>query len=163
MLTIQYTVLAQENGLNTIFAYYLNVKKALSKNDVNAVSEEVNEMIIQMNRLNPDLLTQNVRILYKSNKREMIDLLFSMGSSKKINKQKDLFSAFSIKLWSIIKDPMTLDQNVYYQYCPMRKSFWLSNDTVIENPYYGTKMIHCGIIRDKIINHKNTNIPDTLL
>ena len=37
---------------------------------------------------------------------------------------------------------------IYYQHCPMyndgKGANWLSKDSKIKNPYYGSKMLTCG-------------------
>ncbi len=36
------------------------------------------------------------------------------------------------------------EEPVYYQYCPMKDSNWLSKEETIKNPYYGAQMLSCG-------------------
>jgi hypothetical protein len=33
---------------------------------------------------------------------------------------------------------------VYEDYCPMKRSFWLSGGQDIKNPYFGNTMLTCG-------------------
>lgn len=37
-----------------------------------------------------------------------------------------------------------MNHAVYYQYCPMKKAYWLSMEKEIKNPYYGSSMLTCG-------------------
>jgi hypothetical protein len=39
---------------------------------------------------------------------------------------------------------------VYRQYCPMKKSYWLSESPAIENPYYGNQMLTCGEVKETL-------------
>jgi len=42
------------------------------------------------------------------------------------------------------------DAPLYQQYCPMKKSYWLSKDAAIKNPYYGKQMLTCGKVSDTL-------------
>jgi hypothetical protein len=39
---------------------------------------------------------------------------------------------------------------IYQQYCPMKKAAWLSNESAVKNPYYGSSMLTCGNVTDTI-------------
>ena len=45
-------------------------------------------------------------------------------------------------------------EKVYYQYCPMafnnKGAYWLSNQSVIRNPYFGNEMLECGKVEDSV-------------
>ena len=61
-----------------------------------------------------------------------------------IEKQRAAFSDLSTAMWKLIENSGKLSQVVYYDYCPMKKSYWLSNEKEIRNPYYGSSMLSCG-------------------
>ena len=46
------------------------------------------------------------------------------------------------------------DKMVYVQHCPMafdnKGADWLSFDSEIRNPYFGDKMMKCGITKDTL-------------
>jgi hypothetical protein len=42
------------------------------------------------------------------------------------------------------------EAELYVDYCPMKKVFWLSADKAIRNPYYGNMMLSCGNIKETI-------------
>jgi len=39
---------------------------------------------------------------------------------------------------------------VYRTYCPMKKSYWLSEAAAIKNPYYGSEMLTCGEVKQTL-------------
>lgn len=49
-------------------------------------------------------------------------------------------------------------QNLYVQYCPMafddQGAYWVSNERGIKNPYFGDKMMKCGLVKDSLIYKK---------
>ena len=74
----------------------------------------------------------------------MLKTAQKISKTPDIEKQRLIFAELSPALWAAVKDEKSVDQNVYYQYCPMKKSYWLSADSAIRNPYYGNKMLTCG-------------------
>jgi len=32
----------------------------------------------------------------------------------------------------------------------MKDAYWLSNETAIKNPYYGSRMLTCGSVKDTL-------------
>ncbi len=61
-----------------------------------------------------------------------------------LEKQRAAFNDVSTMMWAFVKDSDKVNQSVYYQYCPMKKSYWLSKEEEIKNPYYGSSMLTCG-------------------
>ena len=53
----------------------------------------------------------------------------------------------SVKLFGV-------NEKVYEQFCPMADNdngaYWLSLSEVIENPYFGSKMMKCGSVESVI-------------
>lgn len=82
------------------------------------------------------------------------DLLKAMGKLSKagsIEKQRSAFNDVSTVMWKLVSGADATDQVVYYQYCPMKKAYWLSEEKEIENPYYGASMLNCG----NVVERKN--------
>lgn len=65
-----------------------------------------------------------------------------------IDKQRAAFNDVSALVWKLVKASDNAGQAVYYQYCPMKKSYWLSTEKDIQNPYYGSAMLTCGRVED---------------
>jgi hypothetical protein len=51
-------------------------------------------------------------------------------------------------LKELVKPSDKVNQPVYYQYCPMKKAYWLSKEKDIKNPYYGSSMLTCGKVAE---------------
>lgn len=79
--------------------------------------------------------------LLKSN-----DKLIKAGSD--LEKQRAAFNKVSVLMWQLIKKSAGINHIVYYQYCPMKKAYWLSYDKEIKNPYYGSAMLTCGKVTE---------------
>ncbi|MFD2582468.1 DUF3347 domain-containing protein [Pedobacter vanadiisoli] len=71
-----------------------------------------------------------------------------IAESKDIEHQRDHFTSLSTDFYALVKAVKLNDKPVYYAYCPMKKSYWLSDSEGIKNPYYGNKMLTCGKVTE---------------
>lgn len=73
--------------------------------------------------------------------------------STTIDKQRVHFSSLSALIYNLVKQA-DLDSKYYYQYCPMAfnnsGAYWISEEEVITNPYFGDEMLRCGSTKDII-------------
>lgn len=83
-------------------------------------------------------------------KESLLKAVQKMVKATVIEKQRSAFAEVSPIFWKALKKEK-VSQDVYYQYCPMKKSYWISNEAAIKNPYYGSSMLNCGNVSDKII------------
>jgi hypothetical protein len=73
--------------------------------------------------------------------------------AKHINENKDLahqrghFAKLSNNMYALVFNFKANETEAYLQYCPMKKSSWLSDKKEIRNPYYGNKMLDCGSVK----------------
>ena len=82
------------------------------------------------------------------------------GSAQALSKEATLdakrkeFEMISDALWSLTRTVKYDGEKVYYQYCPMafnnKGAYWLSNQSVIRNPYFGDEMLECGKVEDSV-------------
>lgn len=61
-----------------------------------------------------------------------------------ISHQREHFASLSKNLYEVLKAFRVNNDPIYWQYCPMKKSSWLSETDAIKNPYYGSDMADCG-------------------
>ena len=65
-----------------------------------------------------------------------------------LEKQRAAFQELSAGMWTVIKKKPVSGHAVYYQYCPMKKAYWISDEPAIKNPYYGAAMLTCGRVAE---------------
>ena len=85
-----------------------------------------------------------------------------LSASKTILEERHNFSTITDNLYSLINTVRYDKQIIYYDMCPMafnenEQAFWLSADSAISNPYFGTKhpkyhsgMATCGNVEQEI-------------
>lgn len=101
---------------------------------------------------NSKLASQTAQTLYESvksqdnfdRKPQLLKAAETLSKANAIDKQRGALDAVSQTLWTLVKKAPKPNQAVYYQYCPMKKTYWLSAEKDIKNPYYGSAMLTCG-------------------
>ena len=73
-----------------------------------------------------------------------------ISNTKDLKKQREVFANFSINMYALAKSAKLTTEPIYYQFCPMKKAYWLSSDKAVKNPYYGSAMLTCGKVTETI-------------
>ncbi|MFY7900897.1 MAG: DUF3347 domain-containing protein [Chitinophagaceae bacterium] len=119
--------------VNKLFYQYHEIKNAL----IDADSKQVAELTSSLQQW----IKNDVAYNQKTDLQKSVEKLVKVNG---IEKQRESFNDFSIIIWNIVKVSTNIHQPVYYQYCSMKKAYWLSNEKEIKNPYYGASMLNCG-------------------
>lgn len=133
MLLFGYSVFAQNT--DTLLNNYISVKNALVNSDTKMASQKIKSLY--QNIKEDDNFKQKETLLKSTEK---------MAKATNIEKQRAAFNEVSTTIWEIVKNAKKTNKTVYYQYCPMKKAYWLSTEKEIENPYYGAAMLSCGSV-----------------
>ncbi|WP_426327787.1 DUF3347 domain-containing protein [Pedobacter sp. R-06] len=136
------SVTAQEKAaaVNPLQAYY-EVKDALIGSNASVAGTKATALI---NAIKANEKTNASKVLRDK-------ILFDaehIAESKDIEHQRDHFTSLSTDFYALVKAVKLNDKPVYYAYCPMKKSYWLSEGEAIKNPYYGNKMLTCGKVAE---------------
>jgi hypothetical protein len=118
-----------------IFQHYIHLKTALVNSDI-AEAKAGAGMLIEN--------TDNAAL--KSTAASIVE-------TDDIEMQRKIFSEVTAQIEPLLKQSLSSGE-IYKQYCPMAFNnaggYWLSNDKLIQNPYYGQKMLKCGTITETI-------------
>ncbi len=81
-------------------------------------------------------------------------VLSQLQQSHSLEKMRANFELISGATYRLIKGVGLKNITVYRTYCPMafndKGAFWLSNSSTIRNPYFGHKMINCGLVKETL-------------
>jgi hypothetical protein len=84
----------------------------------------------------------------------MENSLRGMMNSSDIEEQRDSFSALSDNMYKSVKAFGLGGAEAFYEYCPMafnnEGAYWLSDNEQIRNPYFGDKMLKCGVVKERL-------------
>jgi hypothetical protein len=130
------TAFAQQ--MDKILSSYMQVKDALVKSDSKSTGEFAITLRQAIEASKPF-----------SEKESLLMAVHHLQTASGIEQQRVSFADVSMILWKVIRKSKDVKQEVYYLYCPMKKMFWMSNESEIRNPYYGSKMLTCGNVKDK--------------
>ncbi|WP_164112684.1 MULTISPECIES: DUF3347 domain-containing protein [Sphingobacterium] len=140
-------------GIETIITPYFDLKNAFVNSDSKAAATQAKKMLTNIEALKMESLTNEAHQVWMSNKKEISTYATKISTSQDIASQRQYFATLSLKVYALIK-ASPLDKPVYYQNCPMynegKGANWLSLEQNIKNPYYGSKMMTCGSVKEKI-------------
>jgi copper chaperone CopZ len=135
------------NQLKSIFDNYFALKDALVKSDGKLASSIAKELLSNINAVNMTKLSTDEHTVWM---KVMKDLAFDtehIEETKDAGHQRDHFTSLSKNMYALIKVSKQ-ETPIYYQNCPMyndgKGANWLSKESTIKNPYYGSQMLSCG-------------------
>ncbi|HEY1057087.1 DUF2911 domain-containing protein [Emticicia sp. TH156] len=130
-------------------AYY-TIKNALVASDADASAKAAGVLVsavkaIDMNKMEMKQHTEFMKVNSK-----IISDAQKIADAKDLKKQREVFQSLSESLYTLAKGAKISSEPIYQQYCPMKKAGWLSNESDIKNPYYGSSMLTCGSVKETI-------------
>ncbi|WP_312075835.1 DUF3347 domain-containing protein [Chryseobacterium sp.] len=129
--------------ISKLYQNYISLKDALAGDSSSKAAASASEFLKTSSALDS-------KTLNASNLRQLKDNAKLISASKDIKVQREKFENISDQMFIISKNYKLADKTVYLQYCPMADAAWLSNETKIINPYYGSSMLNCGKIQQEI-------------
>lgn len=141
--------------IDNLIKNYVVVKNALVQSDFNKAHEGTELLIKEVVTFNnKKILKDEQDAFYLKVGAKLKNNVERIKKSKDINEQRKHFSSLTSNLYDIVKAFGGNENAVYYQYCPMafdnNGGYWLSLNKEIENPYFGDKMLKCGVVRETI-------------
>ncbi|MFT6415655.1 MAG: hypothetical protein ACJARZ_000993 [Dokdonia sp.] len=129
-------VVFENADFGKVYAAYLEVKGSLVNTDAAAASKAV----ISLNNSQKELLGNE----------GLNTAIQEFQKSTDIQKQRALFERISAAMEVEIAKQKITSGTIYKQYCPMafdgKGGYWLSDSKEVRNPYYGDKMLTCGVV-----------------
>jgi copper chaperone CopZ len=139
---------AQEtNQLTAVFDNYFSLKDALVKTDGNVASVKAKDLQTAINAVKMDKLPMDAHTVWMKVLNGLKEDAEHINATKDISHQRDHFMSLSKNMYELIKVAKPVE-TVYYQFCPMandgKGANWLSKESGVKNPYYGSQMLTCG-------------------
>ncbi len=140
--------MAQEkNQLGMVFDNYFMVKDALVKSDATLTATNAGKLLDAINEVKMEKLSMTVHTEWMKQLEGIKAATNKIKSESAIAGQRKSFIDLTSNVYALIKIAQP-EGVVYYQHCPMANSGkgadWLSKDSNIKNPYYGSMMLTCG-------------------
>jgi len=135
------SVRAADNALmepvKSVLDHYLVIQSELAKDSVKGVDEHANAIAKAvkgdgMKMLSPDVAKQAE----------------ALAKAKDLKSAREAFKPLSKSLIKYLADNKTGKGAYHEAYCPMVKASWLRKETEIKNPYMGSEMLSCGVLKN---------------
>jgi hypothetical protein len=135
---------AQEQPLSGLMDAYYGITNALIKDDGAAAQVQAQQFHRVAESVDISKMSKAQQKVWLAQKSSLMSGSESISKTTAINQQRAQLNDLSISLFTVLKAFPGEDSPIYYQYCPMKKAYWLSNEKAIKNPYYGKQMLSCG-------------------
>lgn len=142
---------------------YYSLKDALVASDTSKANAASRELVTYADSLKINEITGDSTGMIKETAKTFTGTI--SGSAQALVKEPTLdakrkeFEMISDALYTLTQTVRYGGEKIYYQYCPMafdnRGAYWLSNQPVIRNPYFGDEMLECGEVKDSLDFGKN--------
>lgn len=143
----------QAKNLDPIFNAYLNLKDALIATDSKAANAAAAKLSSAIQKVDMASLGEKEHHTWMKVKSGLEKSANQISKDPKIESQRNTFINLSNEIYALAKDANT-NLELYYQFCPMannnKGAYWLSKEDKIKNPYFGSKMMTCGEVKEKI-------------
>lgn len=124
---------------NTAFTVYLQLKDALIAGDQTQSAKHA---------------TQLVTLFRDAGLKQQSLQANTISRAKSIDAMRETFISMNDDLTTLVKKKSIKSGKVYIAYCPMANdnngAYWLSAEKAIRNPYFGSKMMRCGEVKEEI-------------
>ncbi|MEO5945416.1 MAG: DUF3347 domain-containing protein [Chitinophagaceae bacterium] len=142
------TVDKQETSqLKAVFDNYFAIKDALVKTDGATASVKASAILTALDAVEMGKLKMEEHDVWMKVEKNLKSAAKQIKENKETAPQREHFMSLSKDMYELIKasKPPT---TIYYQFCPMandnKGANWLSKESAIKNPYYGSQMLSCG-------------------
>ncbi len=146
--TLVQTTSAQEkhNGHNanaSVLESYYSLKNALVAGDAKIANAKAIELTKSIENAENKTIGEKEKV-------ELLKHATAISQTKDIKAQREHFAPLSTAMISLAKSGKLSGDPIYVQFCPMKKSSWLSSEKPVKNPYYGSAMLTCGKVSETI-------------
>jgi Cu(I)/Ag(I) efflux system membrane fusion protein len=140
--------------LAAFFKTYVSLKEALVAADQIQVKNHTEAARKTLKSVDMNLLSGPAHHDWMTYTAGLESSLTHIQSAEEIEAQRMAFSTLSDNLYKSIKAYGLDGSTAYYDFCPMafnnKGGYWLSDQQLIRNPYFGDQMLTCGSIRETL-------------
>jgi ribosomal protein L4 len=149
------SVFAQtKESVNELLTSYYGIKNALVAEEGELASAKASEFVKTLSNVKVDKMTAKEQKTWAEYAEKLKLEAGNIEKVKDVAAQRNHFNDLSNNLFQLLKAFKVNTAEVYQQYCPMKKTYWLSESSDIKNPYYGNKMLTCGRVTETLKSNK---------
>ena len=145
------SVNAQSNApKDAVLNAYYGVKNSLISGDGAATSAKAKDLLAAINGFPADQLSAADKTNWTKYAAKLQFDARHITENSNIAHQREHFATLSENMFAATKALKLNTATVYRDYCPMKKTYWLSEAAAIKNPYYGNEMLTCGEVKQTL-------------
>ncbi len=137
----------EENQLKALFEHYFTLKDALVNSDGKSASVSAQSLLGKINAVQMEKLSLDEHVVWMKVLNKLKASAEKIAATSNIENQRSAFMDLSALVYDLIKVSKPQD-TIYYQNCPMyndgKGANWLSKESSVKNPYFGSQMMSCG-------------------
>lgn len=141
---------AAQSKLQPLLDLYYEIKDALVNSDGTEAAAKASAYVKAIKSVDADALNGVQKKTFLALKEKLLFDAEHISETKDVTHQRDHFSDFSNNMYKLAKEAGISSEPVYQAYCPMKKTYWLSKEKEIRNPYFGKQMITCGKVTETL-------------
>lgn len=148
----------QFDQVKKLIAFYLGVKNALVNDDFALVKAELKKMEKHLSIIKISDFSEEDHAEWMKHASELKSTLDRSMTSSSIKEVRDHFTDLSGLVIGLAEYFGPFDDTLYVLHCPMADSNkgadWLSKESEVRNPYFGSAMLTCGEVRREVVRSK---------
>ncbi len=141
------------NPMIDVYSSYFSLKDALIKDNSSSASTKAKGLLNALNAVKMDALETNAHGIFMKYLSALKTDAENIGKTTDIEKQRGYLASLSKNIYEVMK-VIKPSETVYYDYCPMynngKGAYWISKESAIKNPFYGSQMLTCGSTKETI-------------
>ncbi|MBR9919994.1 MAG: efflux RND transporter periplasmic adaptor subunit [Bacteroidetes bacterium] len=147
--------IAFQRKLEDLADTYLKLKDQLVLTDPQASAKASMVFSNRLESLEPNAPDKELQNWWKETRSAMLQHAAQLGASDDVEVQRKQFQFLSSLIIQSIQAFGLVDDTLYVQHCPMafddQGADWLAAEEEINNPYFGDKMLRCGLVEATLI------------
>ena len=128
----------KDSNIAAVYTDYIKIKQALVQSNAKETATAAKKMVTSLHKINGNETAKKA--------------LQTIVNTTDLKAQRVAFSTLSNSIETIVTGNVT-SGIIYKDFCPMalkKGAYWLSSQKEIRNPYYGDKMLKCGVVKKTI-------------
>lgn len=141
-------------AVDSLLDWYLKLKDALVNDNFAAASKTAKASTRVLEAVDMKAFAEHDHDQWMKHHAELKDITLRLANARSIDDMRKHFIALSEHMIAVARHFGTPDETLYIQHCPMadgnKGADWLSENTEIRNPYFGSAMLTCGEVTGEI-------------
>ncbi len=143
-----------KSQLENLDKIYLELKNALVNDDAAQAQQHAAALSAAVPTVDMTLLQGDAHLYWMKKMKAIKEKANEIEASSEIETQRKHFDQLSKNIIESTKVFGVDNEAFYVDFCPMasegKGAYWLSEDLIIRNPYFGAQMMECGEVKDTL-------------